>query len=305
MSEHIEYGQGEDPNLMGGNIVQLIECPTLGQFNLGRGSIGAEDRLDLTSPENQAMLERIKDGEFHREVSDTLPVICIDGRFDKDGRRIDGPASAGATAGLAYAKDLSASSLQPAAEKEVDLIGSTVSKLSQAGHRTSVHGDNHGPCGCGACAKAPEIYGEIAKGADSIHAAVAALGFTLSSEQKAAMTARAQERVNNNFFAADRKEVLDKAEEAGAEYEGLVDAHLEQLIIMNTQSGTRIDTAAIREALGIEVFVVDAWAFAGAAEAMNETGFSEEIDATTKALAVYNVATADALCAPSMPILVV
>lgn len=297
MSERL--GSSEvDPQALGGNVMYK-EYPTLQTFGLGSGSIGEHVGID---EKLQEAFNAISEGEYDKEVSDKLPVVCIDGRFRKDGTRVDGPATAGGTDGLVYAKDLGGLELATNLS-EVELIAETVTTLKEKGHRVCVHGDNHGSCGCGAVAKAKEVYEEIANNFSSLSGAATALGYDVTPEHEETFTRRAHQRLGSYFFAEERSDALKTAEDNGCEYEPLEGDHEETIIVWNTKKGTHIDTTALHKEYGVQVFVVDAWSFADAATELASGGSEEEKARIENALAIYNIATAAVLCHGSMRVL--
>lgn len=291
-----------------GEKLEIIECPSLAQFDLGRGSIGESDPLDLSAEHVQEMLRDISEGKFNVSTNELIPSICIDGRFMEGVKRLPAPASAGGTIGLAYASDIAGNNSENLTLPEDQLVSTTVRKLQEKGHMISVHDDNHpGACGCGACAKAVNIYTQIATRPEAIFEVSSALGFDISATQKTSFSENANRRVDDKLFVSDRSDLLKAAVDAGAECEMLTGEHDEKLIIWNTNAGTRIDTTALSRAYDVEAFVVDAWTFKRTGEELNN---SPEIDpeasvAIANAIAVYNIATADQLCHGSMSVLVV
>lgn len=289
------------------NSDQELSFNTLGNFNLGIGNIGPANRSDIDMNVLNEMYKRIASGEFNFKVSSSIPVICVDGRTMVDGKRLEAPSAAGGTLSMVYGSDLGNSAAQNE-DNELQLASKIISKLKQKGFETSVHGDNHSNCGCGACAKVKNIYQHIVERIDDIADVVEQLGIKIDQDEKTALVQRANQRLQNpGFFSDDRSTVLQAAQENGAHYEELVDAHNELGIAINTRPGTTVNRAAIREAFGpqYDMFVVDTWTFDSAAKEITDDGDNQDAIRVAKAMAVQNVATASVLGHASLPIIAI
>ncbi|MCE7914054.1 MAG: hypothetical protein DYH15_05065 [Nitrosomonas sp. PRO4] len=269
----------------------------LGDFNLGIGNIGPANRSDIDQKVLSDMYQSIAAGEFNIPANGSVPEICVDGRTDKDGKRKNAPCAAGGTLSIVYGSDLGGT---PATNdiNEMQLTTRVINTLKQKGHDTGVHGDDHSPCGCGACSKAPTIYRHITERLQDIASLTSQYGISLTEVEKGAILQQAKNRLNQpGFFAEDRATIVQTAQDCGAGYEELVGAHNELGIALNTRSGTTVDRAAIRAKYGpqYDVFVVDAWAFETAAKDINSNGSSEYTQRIAKAITLQNVATASVL----------
>ncbi len=278
---------------------------TLGEFNLGIGSIGPANRNDIDQTVLIDMYQSIAAGEFNIPASGAVPEICVDGRTDKDGTRKNAPCAAGGTLSIVYGGDLGGT---PAANdiNEMQLTTRIINTLKEKGHSTGVHGDDHSSCGCGACSKAPTIYQHITEHVDDIASLVSQYGINLTEPEKGAIVQQARNRLNQpGFFAEDRATVVQTAQDCGAGYEELIGAHNELGIALNTKPGTTIDRSAIRAKYGpqYDIFVVDAWAFATAAKDINNNGSDEYTQRIAKAITLQNVATASVLGHGSLSII--
>lgn len=274
----------------------LKQYLSLGQFNLGLGSIGPDNRNDIEKDVLVRMYQSIAAGEFNIPVSGAVPEICVDGRTKKDGTRFSAPCAAGGTLSVVYGSDLGSSSSSDVSE--IQLTAQTINTLKAKGHSTGVHGDDHGPCGCGACAKAPTIYQHISERIQDIASLVGKLGIDVTESERSSIVQQAKNRLSQaGFFAEDRAAVLQAAQDNGALYEELVGKHNELGIALNTKPGTTIDRAKIRERFGpqYDMFVVDAWAFGNAAKDVNATGSDDDVQRIAKAITIQNVATASIL----------
>jgi len=269
----------------------------LGDFNLGIGSIGPANRSDIDQKVLNDMYQSIAAGEFNIPANGAVPEICVDGRTDKDGKRKSAPCAAGGTLSIVYGSDLGGT---PATNdiNEMQLTTRIIHTLKQKGHDTGVHGDDHSPCGCGACSKAPTIYQHITEHIQDIASLTSQYGISLTEVEKVAILQQAKNRLNQpGFFAEDRATIVQTAQDCGSGYEELVGAHNELGIALNTRSGTTVDRAAIRAKYGpqYDIFVVDAWAFETAAKDINSNGSSEYTQRIAKAITLQNVATASVL----------
>ncbi|GKS69901.1 hypothetical protein W03_19050 [Nitrosomonas sp. PY1] len=270
---------------------------TLGEFNLGLGAIGPENRTDVDQSVVNAMYQTIASGKFNIPVGDSVPSICVDGRCNKDGKREVSPSAAGGTLSIVYGADLGGASTS-SDTNEITLATRISNTLKEKGHAIGVHGDDHSNCGCGACAKVKNIYQHIAEKINDIVSLTSQYGITLSQSEKDRIVQQAQNRLNqSNFFAEDRSSVLKNSQECGSVYEELVGAHNELGIALNTKPGTTVDRSAIRAQYGpqYDMFVVDAWTFANAAKAINSNEDAMATELIAKAITLQNVATASVL----------
>ncbi|PXW89894.1 hypothetical protein C8R34_10351 [Nitrosomonas sp. Nm84] len=278
---------------------------TLGEFNLGLGTIGPANRKDIDQKVLGDMYQAVASGKFNIPVSGVVPEICVDGRTDKDGKRKEAPSAAGGTLSIVYGSDLGGT---PTANDidEMQLTKRIINTLKEKGHSTGVHGDDHSSCGCGACAKAKTIYQHIAERINDIAALASQLGIDLTEVEKSSIVRQAKNRLSqSDFFAEDRAAILRAAQENGAIFEELIGAHNELGIALNTKPGTTVDRSAIRAKYGpqYDMFVVDAWAFATAANDINSNGSDEYAQRIANAITLQNVATASVLGHGSLSII--
>ncbi len=270
---------------------------TLAKFNLGLGSIGPANRTDIDPQRLNEMYQAIASGKYNVPVKGAVPEICVDGRTDKDGKRLEAPSAAGGTLSVVYGGDL-AGAFATDGVNELQLTSQVINTLKSKGHGTGVHGDDHSSCGCGACAKAKTIYQHITERINDIASLVSQYGINLDDTDKQIIVQQANNRLNQaDFFADDRATVLNVAQQNGAIFEELVGAHNELGIALNTKPGTTVDRSAIRKDFGdkYDMFVVDAWAFGNAAKDINTIGTEETAQRIAKAITLQNVATASIL----------
>jgi hypothetical protein len=278
---------------------------TLSEFNLGLGTIGPANRSDIDQKTLNDMYQSIAAGTFNIPVSGVVPEICVDGRTDKDGKRKNAPCAAGGTLSIVYGGDLGGASTA-GDTNETQLTARIINILKEKGHATGVHGDDHSSCGCGACAKAKAIYQHITERVNDIASLTSQYGISLTDEEKKAIVQQAKNRINqSDFFAEDRAAILQTAQDNGSILEELVGVHNELGIALNTKPGTTIDRSAIRTKYGpqYDVFVVDAWSFATAANDVNPTGNDQDTQRIAKAITLQNVATASVLGHGSLSII--
>ncbi|MER2512210.1 MAG: cadmium-containing carbonic anhydrase [Nitrosomonas ureae] len=278
---------------------------TLGQFNLGIGSIGPDNRNDIDRKILNEMYQAISAGLFNVPVNGSVPEICVDGRTDKSGHRKSAPCAAGGTLSIVYGGDLGSNSAATDINEE-QLTTQTINKLKEKGHQTGVHGDDHSDCGCGACSKAPTIYQHIAERINDLASLTNQLGIDITGSEKESIVQQAKNRLNQaGFFAENRASIIQAAQNTGAAYEELAGQHNELGIALNTRAGTTVDRSAIRSKYGpqYDMFVVDAWAFGNAAKDINSTANGEDEQRIAKAITLQNVATASILGHGSLPII--
>ncbi|PTQ86969.1 cadmium-containing carbonic anhydrase [Nitrosomonas ureae] len=278
---------------------------TLGQFNLGIGSIGPDNRNDIDRKVLNEMYQAIASGLFNVPVNGSVPEICVDGRTNKSGYRKSAPCAAGGTLSIVYGGDLGSNSAATDIN-EVQLTTQTINKLKEKGRQAGVHGDDHSDCGCGACSKAPTIYQHITERINDLVSLTSQLGINITGSEKESIVQQAKNRLNQaGFFAENRASIIQAAQDTGASYEELVGQHNELGIALNTRVGTTVDRSAIRSKYGpqYDVFVVDAWAFGNAAKDINSTTNEEDEQRIAKAITLQNVATASILGHGSLPII--
>ncbi len=282
-----------------------VQYITLGQFNLGIGSIGPDNRNDIDQNVLNQMYHAIASGLFNVPVNNSVPEICVDGRTNKSGYRKSAPCAAGGTLSIVYGSDLGSNSAA-ADTNEVQLTTQTINKLQEKGHQTGVHGDDHSDCGCGACSKAPTIYQHITERISDLASLANQLGINITESEKESIVQQAKNRLSQpDFFAENRASVVQAAQDTGADYEELVGQHNELGIAINTRAGTTVDRSAIRSKYGpqYDMFVVDAWTFGKAAKDINSTGNEADEQRIAKAITLQNVATASVLGHGSLPII--
>ncbi|MBY0475352.1 MAG: cadmium-containing carbonic anhydrase [Nitrosomonas sp.] len=278
---------------------------TLGQFNLGTGSIGPDNRNDIDQNILNQMYRAIASGLFNVPVNNSIPEICVDGRTNKNGYRKSAPCAAGGTLSIVYGGDLGSNSAATDIN-EVQLTTQTINKLKEKGHQAGVHGDDHSDCGCGACSKAPTIYQHITERINDLSSLTNQLGINITESEKESIVQQAKNRLSQaGFFAENRASVVQAAQDSGADYEELVGQHNELGIALNTRVGTTVDRSAIRSKYGpqYDMFVVDAWTFGNAAKDINSTGNEADEQRIAKAITLQNVATASVLGHGSLPII--
>jgi len=181
-----------------------------------------------------------------------------------------------------------------------------VNKLKDSDMPVGAHGDDHGPCGCGACAQCLAIFEHIAEDLRDIAKLAEGLGVPVTPENQEIVVDNARHTLENGFFVPERSDTLVTARESGAKYEELAGPHGELFLGINTIPGTTISRERIREEFGpgYDLFVADAWSLSNVANVpgFNNTGYSEEADRITQAGVVYNLATASQLGHESLPI---
>lgn len=266
--------------------------PQLGQFNLGKGGVGASATVNAMLLANA---NRINDREFHVSAP-ALSACCIDERVDENGNRLFLAKVAGGPLSIVYALRLSGVE-RYADMDELQLVDYVMQVLREKNiiQHFAVHDDDHqGVCGCGACAKAHDVDNEINDNFSAISAAYQAL---TSQQPLASIVQQSAAAMDVGFFADDRIGVLTRAEDGGAQGEKLVGNHDGSLIILNYVPQTTVDTGALRRA-DIKAFVVDYWVFDGLAELFTEN--DDEKSLVVQSLWAYNLGTATVLCSSNI-----
>lgn len=328
--ESFSYDHGVDAgelDMRGGNVLKLNHAVLLGSFGLGNpnSTIGIETRDDIDVEVLNASFEALASAEFNVPVSDSVPVVCIDGRFNENGTREDAPSGAGGSLTGTYGVALAGSGLY-VAKNELELVQATFGVLQGSGNRVGVHGDNHSACGCGACAQAKTIFGNIPSAFDSISQLAGAINIDINPDRDRIINNAARlADESSGFFADDRSQVLETARNAeGSVNEIVVDDHLEVVGAVNMRPNTTVSRvayrnyvctllmergmdqeAAIKQASRYEMFVIDAWSLPNMAQTLAQTGYESDQRSLLNAMTVQNIATSSHLAHPSLPLVVV
>ncbi len=121
----------------------------------------------------------------------------------------------------------------------------------------------------------------------------------------AKLTAAAARRTS---FSNPRELIAVLHESSDEAIDTLRGTHNEVVIALNTRAGTTLDHEALAAEFGenYEAFCVDAWAFENSARLIaSNPEDATEVYEKIVALAYYNVATALALCGPTMEIVTI
>lgn len=261
-----------------------------------------QERLD-------EMTERVRSGEFHREINwqeaykKMILVRCVDGRSPANGVAAAAPNSAGGTESLFVADDLT--------EKRFMLDGqvasgyeNTVNFLKDNGYAVGGHTGTHvegSASGCGANDKLNLIYAYIAERGDTLRTLATSLGSDITDETHDLLIANAAAR--HQFSSGC--ELLDilHANASLLFIDTLVGDHHEVVTVVNTKPGTTLDRNVLAREFGhnYQAFNVDAWAFEEAARVISKPEADDKtIQNKIAALTYYNLATALVLSGASM-----
>lgn len=294
----------QDPSKLGGNTI-TEDFKTFGEYEgLGVGAIDPAERTDINPETVKQMLHEVARGDFNVPVSNNYIVWCVDTRLRADGTRDDNPCGAGGFFSLVYARAMTPSKLiMPSTD--VELTRSTGKSLNSQGIEMGVHGGDHSDCDCGACAKAKAATGLIIAHGSSLRSVLGDIGVESTDSQHQEVVETTKSLHKNGFFVDNRPSVIEAAKSQGAQYEHLIGVHDELGLAINTIPMTTISRPAIyaKYGPGYGLFVLDAWALASSAELINLTGYQEETDQLTIAMAYYNASVAAQLSGPSMPII--
>jgi len=283
-----------------------------GQFELGETATGSIAFPDAAAePERFAQAEALcaelaaRPQRFFAPTAKTVVDTCIDGRRPAAAVQ-SGPNSAGGSLSLLVAWLLCGG--QTAAADFFAI-------LQQAGITLGGHTDNHahGPStGCGANDNLPAI---LAKIAGKELAPTLATG--LQQQDRLAANAKTLLDEGQALLADAALRLKAIAATALSEVPELVGAHCEVAVLLNQQAGLTLDRDRLAARFGADVaaFNVDTWAFASSASqalvALNQSGIEmPQPEAPlqqlfVEALTAYNIATAQALCAPSIRVVIV
>lgn len=167
------------------------------------------------------------------------------------------------------------------------------------------HDDEHGPEGCGAQKRLGDILTYLSQHGDEVRGLMAAIGVDIDDTTHEATTARSASLLDEGYVSPGselRQALVDVAGKQSVAT--LAGEHNEVVLVINTQDGTTLDRAKLREVFGdeYEAFNVDVAALKKSAEAMSLT--PEEAQQKFVAMLYYNVATAAVLAGPSLRIVV-
>lgn len=279
------------------NEVAFIE---LGE--IAEGSIG--ETIE-TRPRLEELTQRLGNGEFHVETPIVLPCGCIDGRCGGNVR----PDTAGGTLSLVVADDLL--SQQYAGDgSTLEAARNVYEYIAEAGYEVGghtadeVHGD--GASGCGANDKLQAIYRIIgSEKSATIRELAGAFGATVSDETHQSIIEGATRR---SAFSSGESILNEVILPIGGEdsVDTLVGEHKEVVAVVNHRTGTTLDRDALEREFGkdYEAFNIDAWSFENGARALYPDADDATIERTVAAMVYYNIATAIALCGPTMRVIV-
>jgi hypothetical protein len=247
------------------------------------------------------LCERLHQGEFHVETTETIPFMCIDGR---SGARVLAPNTAGGTLSLYVADDLTT---QRVGKNLTTVQGfeAIVQYIIDQSAPVGGHTDDHAGesiSGCGANDKLSLVYDFIAAHGKSLRRAAAAIGFEPDHATRKRIIAHALKR--QQFSAGGELLTILRANAPADHIAVLQGAHQEVAVIINKRVGTTLDREKLAREFGpnYQAFNVDTWSFE---EAARQISFSEEeILQKMAAMVYYNLATAYVLCGPDMRVMV-
>jgi hypothetical protein len=283
---------------------------TLGK-NIASGGIGVKPEQAKASAQFFADLEAGRVGNILKDTAETFPAACIDGRASLDSGATDGLKTAGGWLSYWAAYRLTGGTMNHSDFLQIMQDGD----LPIGGH-TDDHDHQSGTTGCGANDKLPEIIKKLTNPHTSN------LLFNMASLADTSVDAFSQVVIEDNAKlltgtelggAAERTRNLSKF----IKPDQLTDRHREVAILLNERENTAVGVSEITKKYGTEIsaFVVDVWAFQGAAEktiaAIEASGKDREYlnIASSYRLAdtmsIFNLATASVLCAPGMKLFAV
>jgi len=274
---------------------QYITLGDVAEGEIG-GTLETHRRLD-------EFTDRVGSGEFHTATRIGVPCGCIDGRC---GCRIR-PDAAGGTLTLAVADDL-LEQRYTGDGTTADMVRNVFRSLRERGFdigdhtADTVRGEENSSCGANDLLGM--IYRIIVYKRDVIRTLARVFGVAPGSADHEAIIDGANRRM---LFSTGR-EVLDAMTEgAGREnIDVLRGDHHEVLSVINHRRATTLDRDVVVREFGdeYEAFNIDVWSFAEGARALYPDASEEKIQSAVTAMAYYNIATALALCGPSMRIVV-
>jgi hypothetical protein len=171
------------------------------------------------------------------------------------------------------------------------------------------HTDDHehiGASGCGANDKLGHILELISAGPSlaRIVALTKELGMAVSEASISRLSKRADDLSGHSLLGTPTQRIALIAEYGNSVT--LCGGHAEQLIVINAIPQTTLDRLSLRERLGerAAVFNVDVWAFKESLKQVATVLDQEDraFEDLLTAMLFYNLATALALCGPSMPL---
>lgn len=267
---------------------------------LGSAAQGTIEVKPTQQERIEEFTERVGAGEFHVAIEGRLPCGCIDGRGGS--LRAN---SAGGTESLMVADDLTTQQFRANDGTTHGAYANILRFLKKNQYDVGGHDADHKPecgSGCGANDKLEDIYRIIAKNGDTIRTVAASIGVDVDVATHEMIVDKAGSRTT----FSDGETLLAELEyQAGQDaIDNLAGPHNEAVAVINTRFGTTLDRDALAEEFGpdYQAFNVDVWSFDEAAKviSLSEAEQAQKV----AALAYYNIATALALCGPSMRIVV-
>jgi hypothetical protein len=246
------------------------------------------------------VIEGLMRGDYHSATNKDIICKCIDGRNCEDG--LEGPNSAGGTLSLLVADDLTDRRFIRAEERFDIGMERLVNDFSERVIPIGVHTDTHASndpekSGCGANDRIGQIYAFMIERADHIkELSETILGMKIKDAIHESIILNASRRMEFSSGKALHAAAVNASKEIISE--NLVGDHSEIVAIINMRYGTTLD----RTRMGAhQAFNVDAWAFEESARAIADRD-THDVTPHVVALTYYNIATAHALCGPSMKV---
>ncbi len=246
------------------------------------------------------VVEGLMYGEFHVSTNKNTVCKCIDGRDCEDG--LEGPNSAGGSLSLLVADDLTDRQFINA-EEPLDvgmerLVTDFTERGIPIGMHTDTHADEHSDkSGCGANDSIQKIYGILVDKADLMrNLTETILETTIDDAAHDSIIQKAAQRVEFSTGKKVHAAATRLAEEETTEK--LVGDHNEIVAILNKRSGTTLDRSTLSPR---QAFNIDVWAFEESAREISGNG-ADILTPKVFAMMYYNIATAHALCGPSMKV---
>lgn len=209
--------------------------------DLGPGNKGTISAAALSHAERDRILTELP--KYHRNA--TKRFRCVDGRTSENGLTIDVDDADPQEAGGAAISETAADLMQTDPAKLTDLVVKNVQANIANGFEVVVHGDDkHGKSGCGANKHLRAILRSNAEN----EAAVAPIAWTLCQQLgldsfisqddiKTSIKTGQQNASNAVLWNATPEQIVDLAVSHGADYEELIEEHMERLIVVDVSEG--------------------------------------------------------------------
>lgn len=216
---------------------------TIAITDLGRGNKGSISASDLSIDEKRRVIEDVARPIYGKQA--TKRFRCVDGRTPEEGTKTSAGMADPQEAGGAAISETAADLMQSKPAKLTDLVVKNIQANQLNGFKVVLHGDDkHGKSGCGANKHLRAILRSNAEN----EAVITPMAWTLCQQLsldkfvtqddiKTSILTGRQNANNDALWDATPEQIVDLAMSHGADYEELIEEHMERLIVVDISEG--------------------------------------------------------------------